>query len=47
MSRRFFTERGRNRFRPMDGISKCGEWRGIGLSVGRVSEWLGVHTLNR
>lgn len=47
MSRRFFTEQGRNRFRPMDGISECGEWRGIGLSVGRVSEWLGVHTLNR
>jgi hypothetical protein len=44
---RFFTEQGRNRFRPMDGISECGEWRGIGLSVGRVSEWLGVHTLNR
>ena len=47
MSRRLFTEQGRNRFRPMDGISECGEWRGIGLSVGRASEWLGVHTLNR
>ena len=47
MSRRFFTERDRNRYRPMDGISECGEWRGTGLSAGHASEWPVGHTLNR